>query len=113
MRMPAINDDLLLMIDTGFNGDLMLSRAGAHQLDLSVSGETSAVVLGDGSSVFVHLMRATVDWLSVHRAVEVLVSDSWLPAADEPLGLLGTRLLTPHLLLVDFAERTVEIETSE
>lgn len=113
VRLPAIEDDLLLMIDTGFNGDLMLSRAGAKHLGLAVSGETTSVELGDGSSGYVYTIQMTIEWLSVRRTIDVLVPDIWRPTGDDPVGLIGTKLLTPHLLLVDFASRTVEIETGE
>ncbi len=113
MRMAGRDEDLLVMIDTGFNGDLMLSSPGARILGLELTGEATPIELGDGSNVVVHIIRTTIDWLEDRRAVEALVADAWHPMADAPLGLVGTRLLSPHLLLVDFADRTVEIETSE
>ena len=57
--------------------------------------------------------RATIMWLDRERRVRVLVSDDWRTVGDAPVGLLGTDLLAPHLLLVDFAEGAVEIETQE
>jgi len=39
------------------------------------------------------------------------VFDEWTTIGDAPVTLLGTDLLLPHLLRIDFAKGTVEIET--
>lgn len=54
-----------------------------------------------------------ISWLDEQRLVTVLVSDACKPFADDPVGLSGTMLLTPHLRLIDVADRNVEIETAE
>jgi hypothetical protein len=61
----------------------------------------------------VYEARTTIDWLGEQRSVRVLVSSAWRSGGDDPVGLLGTELLKPHLLLVDFGKDTVEIETQQ
>ena len=55
----------------------------------------------------------SIRWLDETRRVEVHVSTAVLDRRmdDDPIVMIGTRLLTPHLLLIDFAQGTVEIET--
>ena len=89
----------------------MTTRAAATLLGVEPIQRKSEVELGDGRTVQVYEGRATIPWLGEDRRVRVLVSDDWITAGDAPVGLLGTDLLAPHLLLIDFAERTVEIET--
>lgn len=104
-------DGLLLVIDTGFNGDLMITRAAATAIGVTPVSREMDVELGDGSIGRVHQGRVQLPWLGEDRAVRVLVSNAWTTTGDEPVGLIGTELLTPHLLLIDFAARTVEIAT--
>ena len=111
VRLEGKTDSVLLVVDTGFNGDLMTSREGARLLGVEPDIDVTEVELGDGRTVKVNEGRATIIWLEQARRVRVLVSDDWNPAGDAPVGLLGTQLLVPHLLLIDFAEGTVEIET--
>ena len=113
IRVEGINDSILVVVDTGFNGDLMVTRAAARDLGAQRLGREVDVQLGNGTVASVIRGRATIPWLGENRLVRVLVADDWLTVGDAPAGLLGTALLTPHLLMVDFAARTVEIETQE
>ena len=89
----------------------MTTRAAATLLGVEPIQRKSEVELGDGRTVQVYEGRAAIPWLGEERRVRVLVSDDWVTIGDAPVGLLGTELLAPHLLLIDFAKRTVEIET--
>ncbi len=112
VRLEGKVESLLVVVDTGFNGDLMVTRAGAQALGLPLTGRTSGVELGDGSRREINEVRAKISWLGEEREIWVLVADNWVPKSpDDPVGLLGTELLPPHLLLVDFTARTVAIET--
>lgn len=91
----------------------MLSRTGARLLGLESGEIATPIELGDGSTAIVRVTQASIQWLGAQRSVEVFVSENWQPRSEDPVGLIGTGLLTPHLLLVDFAERTVEIETAD
>ena len=111
IRINGKHESILVVVDTGFNGALMLTRTAANLLGADPIRRETEVELGDGRTVLVKEANALIPWLGRERRVRVLVSDAWAPVGDEPVGLLGTELLAPHLLLVDFTEGTVEIET--
>ena len=113
IRIAGRRDDLLLTVDTGFNGDLFLTRFGAELLGVTPTGRATAVELGDGSTAFVEVARTTIAWLQERRPIRVRVTNVWKPIADEIVGLLGTGLPSPHRLTIDFAARTVDIQSSE
>lgn len=113
VRIEGKTDSFLLVVDTGFNGDLMISRSAADTLGMTLSDDETSVELGDGTTASVFEGRTTIPWLGAERRVRVLVSDTWQPSNEVPSGLLGTELMTPHLLFVDFGARTVEIETQD
>ena len=111
VRIPGQADDLLLTVDTGFNGDLFLSRFGAQMLGVAQTGRATTVELGYGSTAFVEAARVTIPWLSEYRPIRVLITDVWKPTTDDVVGLLGTGMLSPHRLMIDFAARTVDIQS--
>lgn len=113
VRIEGSLESILLTVDTGFNGDLMVTRAAARALGMTVSDDETNVELGDGTTARIYEGRTTISWLGADRQVRVLVSDAWVTTGDAPVGLLGTDLLSPHLLLIDFATGTVEIETQD
>lgn len=104
-------ESFLAIIDTGFNGDLMVTTAAAQLMASDPPQGAVRVELGDESTVDVTETVAKLSWLDVTRPVRVLISDSWTARPDEPCCLIGTGLLTPHLLLIDFERQTVEIES--
>ena len=113
VRLEIQGDSLLVLIDTGFNGTLMVTRAAARLLGVNPLGDETSIELGNGTTAQVFEAQTTIAWLGENRLVRVLVADDWLTVGDAPVGLLGTAMLTPHLLMVDFAARTVEIETQD
>ena len=113
IRIEGKQDSILVVVDTGFNGDLMVSRDAARLLGVDPIAREAEIELGDGRTVQVNEASATITWLEHERRVRVLVSDDWVAVGDAPVGLLGTDLLAPHLLLIDFTAGTVEIETQD
>ena len=111
MRIESELESLLAIVDTGFNGNLMVTKIAAQLLAFDPPRAAVRVELGDGSTVDVTESAGILSWLNRSRPVRVLISDSWTARPDEPCCLIGTGLLTPHLLLVDFEQRTVEIES--
>jgi len=113
VRIEGRQESVLAIVDTGFNGDLMVTRDAATLLGADPLRRETEVELGDGRTVRVYETRATIMWLDRERRVRVLVSDEWTTIGDEPVGLLGTDLLLPHMLRIDFARGTVEIEAQD
>ena len=109
----ARDDAALGTVDTGFNGELMMTAGDAAALGVTVLEGSRDVELGHGQSVGVHVGRLRVRWLDAERDAAVLISDRASPTVSGPVLLIGTKLLKPHLLLIDFASDTVEIETQE
>ena len=105
-------DEILATIDTGFNGEVMIVEGDAAAVGVRMREDGERVELGHGESVNVRLGRLRIRWLDTEREVSVFVGARREPSREgEPIMLIGTRLLSPHLLFIDFEEKTVEIET--
>ena len=109
----ATGDPFLAAVDTGFNGALLTSAMDAPTLGVRRVGKAERVVMGDGRSVLLQQGRIVLDWLGAHREVDVFISDVPSRGGEGPLALIGALLLSPHLLQVDYAAQTVEIETQD
>lgn len=90
---PAASETLDVIIDTGYDGNLLVSAAMAARLRLPVVGRIRAR-LADGTVVRLGIALAAVDWLGERRHLRVEVGP--LPEA-----LLGTELLAAHRLVID------------
>jgi predicted aspartyl protease len=105
-------ESFLALVDSGFNGHLMLAEQDARSLGFQVHAtEIDASLAGN----IVEKMtggRGTIMWMGAPHSIELIVSPNKpvLRRDDDPVALIGTALLTPHLLLIDFAANTVEIE---
>ena len=113
VRVEGALDSVLVTGDTGFNGELLMTREAARLIGADPFDDETNVELGDGRTVRLYESRATIGWLDQERRVRILVSNDWIVTGDAPGGLLGTELLAPHLLLIDFASGMVEIETQD
>jgi clan AA aspartic protease len=89
------------LIDTGFNGALMLPRAVTIYLNLSVLGRVPIEMAGGVRSV-VDVAELEVDWLGGQRWVEVIISEG----ED---SLIGTELLDGIRLVIDYAAHIASI----
>ena len=114
LRLAGPNsEDFLALVDTGFNGHLMMGSQTAKTLGVELTGDATTVELGNGASTSVYQGFTEVHWLGRSSRAQVLASSSWVVRnPDAPVALVGTGLLRPHLLLVDFESATVEIETT-
>jgi hypothetical protein len=110
----AGHDDILAIVDTGFNGSLMLESIEARQKGFVIDELTELVELGTTARVEVRRATGTIDWLGRPTVVDALISDepSRPGATDVARALLGTALMSDCLLLVDFPNKLVEIETA-
>jgi predicted aspartyl protease len=111
---PGGEDSILATVDTGFNGDLFMSAVDARLTGFVGIGLKTKAKFAD-STRLVEETSAVIVWMGRTREVELLIShaDPLPSAADEPIALIGTRLMTPHLLLIDFQAATVEIEEQD
>jgi clan AA aspartic protease len=89
-------------IDTGFTGDLVLSRATIHRANLRSLKPVTAI-LADGAATSMPSSLGYVEWFGVWRAVEVVENAGRMP-------LLGVSLLAGRRLTIDYAKSTLELE---
>lgn len=89
------------LIDTGFDGALVIPRSEAIRLNLTVLGRVPIIGVGRIRSV-VDIAELEVEWMGGRRAVEVIISDS-----DD--WLLGTEMLDGSRLVIDYINYTVTV----
>lgn len=93
------------IIDTAFDGALLLPRAFAESLKMSVTDQAEVTWLGE-TRVRQDLGTLRIQWLGTERDAEVIVHDG-----NE--ALIGTLLLEGTKLTIDYVARTVLIESAE
>jgi predicted aspartyl protease len=99
--MAPYRQELEVMVDTGCEVELVLSTLEINALALPFS-YTRVIQLADGTSYSVNLYDGVVEWFGTQRPIQVY-------EGGRGSALLGARLLTPHLLVVDYGKGIVEI----
>jgi predicted aspartyl protease len=113
------DDGALLAVDTGFNGEIMMSYTTAQSLGIEIVARDITIRLGDGSRVIADQGLAEIAWLGRQRVVVTLIArtsgtDTARPHRDgEPIGLLGTQLIAPDILTINFGAQTLTIHRDE
>ena len=97
--------EITAIIDTGFQGDLLLPISQAKTLGLVLSGYAPAI-LADGSRTSQMVFAGSVRFLGKIRQAEIFV-------ADTDAALVGTELLSDCQLVVDFPNQKVSLFRSE
>ena len=98
----AAGETLDFVIDTGFDGELLLPVTLGESLKLRFIGTRDCVVVGGGIVAnFTSLVE--IDWLGTRHVADVLLSEG----TDQ---LIGTALLQGTRLKIDYLANTVEIE---
>jgi predicted aspartyl protease len=116
LSIPGREDPVLALIDTGFNGYLLTNHNVAQQLDFRLPGIEISVELAGHTVRRFELADGRIDWFGEIRQVPVLVSSdepAMSTVADEPWILIGTALLNPHRLIIDFSTRRVLIAQAD
>jgi len=115
---PGFHDPLVALIDTGFNGALIVDESQAARLGFRVSHSwrTSVRLASQREEDFL-LGRGTFPWLGRHVPISayVLIETSQARRArtarkTEEEILVGTELLSACRLDIDFPARRVLIE---
>jgi clan AA aspartic protease len=101
----AGGETLDCLIDTGFDGALVLPRSEASRLNLTVLGRVPIIGVGRIRSV-ADIAELEVEWLGETRAVEVIIS-----GGED--SLLGTELLDGSRLVIDYVNYTVTASDEE
>ena len=95
--------ELLVLVDTGFNGELKMPEKTMSELGLTVTHVTS-VMLADGTGKNMPASLAFVSLEDAMQEVNVIISES--------IPTIGVKLLKEfrYKLTVDFNSRTVFLE---
>ena len=93
--------DIVVCIDTAFNGGLILPRKQIAELGL-VKESSAEAILADGHSVELETYAWFLDWFSNSYETQIVASNGEYP-------LLGTMLLDGHRLEIDYKAKTVEL----
>ena len=93
--------DIVVWIDTAFNGTLVIPRKQIAELGL-VKESSAEAVLADGHFVELETFACFFDWFGSSYKTQVVANDGKYP-------LLGTMLLDGHRLDIDYQAKTVEL----
>jgi hypothetical protein len=111
LKIGTADDELLTMIDTGFNGQLLMTTGQASRFGIHAGDVLDIVTLADGSEALVYNCAVPIEWFGRTRMVTAFVSPapSDAPHGDAPLALLGNRLIAPDCLEIHFGRQTVTL----
>ena len=115
VRMSGLEDELLCIVDTGYNGDIWMSTALAAACQLKLSTVVERAEVASGAEIAVRSASATIEWLGDTRTVLVHVAGPVITAVrsrrSEGTGhaLLGVGLLRQTLLVANFPREHVQI----
>lgn len=115
LSLASGGDDLLVTVDTGFNGQLLIHDTEFLGLGSQGAWPALEIELAGRERRAVGVVPARIVWFGQERDVYVFVAGGIRPraaVADDPVGLLGAMLLTPHRLMIDYAARRVVITES-
>ena len=89
------------ILDTGFNGSLLLPRKFIEDNSMLLVGR-EPVVMVEQNIIEVDVVAGEINWLGGKSLVRVLVSET-----DE--ALIGTQMLVDSALEIDYKNKTVKI----
>ena len=119
LRVIGKADEMLVTVDTGFNGELLLLEEEASKWGIAPLGAERDILLADGSIVASKQALTKIGWLGVEREVCVQLTElSKTPPPrtrreDDPSALIGTGLITPAILEINFGRGTVVIQNGQ
>jgi hypothetical protein len=116
LSIPGEDDDLPVVVDTGFNRELLIDEVHIARLKCEITQVAEPVEFANRERRRLLLARSQIIWFGRLREVYILIAPtqgSRAAMADEPIGLLGAGLLSPHKLIVDFTSRRVLISETQ
>ncbi len=115
IRLENKYESFLALVDTGFNGQLMVNEIDAQMLGFITLDRGIDVGLATEQSETVSEGIGLIDWMGEEKRIRVLISSpsGALRRDDDPIAIIGTGLLSPDLLEIDFAKGTVTIESQK
>lgn len=107
LRIRVNGKHFVALVDTGFNGELLMSANEAARLGVTMLHGQAHQVQTAGGVISVDRGNLTIDWCHGPRRTGVLVHSS---VAGTQEVLLGTGLLHPGILTVEFLNDFVRID---
>lgn len=102
LSIKLVNGSLIdCVLDTGFNGFLLLPRRFIEENSLEIVG-TESIMMVEYHTAEVAIASGTIVWMGTKRAVLILVSEN-----DE--SLIGTQMLIDSKLEIDYKNISVRI----
>lgn len=89
------------IVDTGFDGALILPKGIAEQLSLPTVARLAFELVG-GTRMTADVALGEIEWLGQRRTVEIILSES----ND---SLIGTEMFEGCKLLIDYSSRYVTV----
>lgn len=107
---------ILALVDTGFNGELWLTKSDAVVcgVEFDEIDERIGYVAG-WRPVRETLGEVRIVWFGMERVVGVVVdldSEHRTVIADDPVVVVGTALLSPSIVTLDFDKGTLALRKS-
>ena len=102
VALPLGSREIDAIVDTGFNGQLMLPQSIIEELQLKEVG-ASCYIMADGSSSDAKVYSTTLLWFNQMREVLVVSSDS-------DLALVGMELLHDAIVTICVAKNILSME---
>jgi clan AA aspartic protease len=93
------------VVDTGFDGALMLPRVFVPKIQIAIIGELTLEMVG-GARMSADVGLTDISWLGRWRQSEVIVS-----GGED--ALIGTELLIATTLTIDYQSSSLAISTRE
>ena len=93
--------DLIVWIDTAFNGAIVMPRTQIAALSL-VKESSAEAILADGSTVELETFACFVDWFGKLYGTQIIANEG-------DYALLGTMLLEGRRLEIDYRAKLVEL----
>jgi predicted aspartyl protease len=113
VRVTGAEDELVCLVDTGYSGELWMSQALAKQFRFVATGMSADAATATDDVAKVEIFLGEIEWLGAKREVTVHAHGNDTrparPAGEEPYALLGSALLRPAVLNVDYPNHTLSI----
>jgi clan AA aspartic protease len=94
--------EVLVWIDTAFDGHLVLPVALIKDLELESLAQTEGI-LADGSIVTLETHFCFIEWFGKNVPLQVIANDGRFP-------LLGTEMLLDRVLHIDYRQKQLSLE---
>ncbi len=94
--------EILVWIDTAFNGSLVIPQAKVDELQLTIESSAEAI-LANGSKVELETYGCAIEWFGQTFDTQIVTNDG-------EYGLIGTMLLAGHKLEIDYSAGTVTLQ---